>query len=252
VAVVVFYDRAGRGTRTGKGAAAAHSASVHAQAAAASCLSLWIGDGEGGGNGHVRVPGLHDVGDERRGVVSDGRALAEDVGDERCGVVGGGRALAEDRERDHGADVEVGGHQHGVHALHGLVLREVLQLGGGDDPLGVPRADLVLHRRVRAGGSGGAAALQRHEQRLPVGRRGRRGEVVGVRDHEAADGEEVTDGREIERHARKADAVERVRLARVRAVGGAVEPLDGCRCDRGHGRVLRPRRGRERAQAKEQ
>jgi hypothetical protein len=51
---------------------------VHAQAAAASCLSLWIGDGEGGGNGHVRVPGLHDVGDERRGVVSGGRELAED------------------------------------------------------------------------------------------------------------------------------------------------------------------------------
>jgi hypothetical protein len=59
---------------------------VHAQAAAASCLSLWIGDGEGGGNGHVRVPGLHDVGDER------------------CGVVGGGQALAEDGEHDHGAD----------------------------------------------------------------------------------------------------------------------------------------------------
>jgi hypothetical protein len=48
---------------------------VHAQAAAASCLSLWIGDGEGGGNGHVRVPGLHDVGDERRGVVGGGQAL---------------------------------------------------------------------------------------------------------------------------------------------------------------------------------
>jgi hypothetical protein len=98
----------GRGTRTGRGAAAARSSSVHAQAAAASCLSLWIGDGEGGGNGHVRVLGLHDVGDER------------------CVVVGDGRALAEDGERDHGANVEVGGHQRGVHALHGLVLREVL------------------------------------------------------------------------------------------------------------------------------
>jgi hypothetical protein len=53
-------------------------------------------------------PGLHDVGDERRG------------------VVGGGRALAEDRERDPGANVEVGGHQRGVHTLHDLVLREVL------------------------------------------------------------------------------------------------------------------------------
>jgi hypothetical protein len=42
---------------------------LHAQAAAASCLSLWIGDGEGSGNGRVRVPGLHDVGDERRSVV---------------------------------------------------------------------------------------------------------------------------------------------------------------------------------------
>jgi hypothetical protein len=103
---------------------------VHAQATAASCLSLWIGDGEGGGNRRVRVPGLHDVGDERRD------------------VVGSGRALAEDGERDHGADVEVGGHQRGVHVLHGLVLREVLQLGSGDDPVGVRRADLVLHRCV--------------------------------------------------------------------------------------------------------
>jgi hypothetical protein len=68
---------------------------VHAQAAAASCLSLRIGGGEGGGNGRVRVPGLHDVGDERRGIVD------------------GGRALAEDGERDHGVDVEVGGHQRG-------------------------------------------------------------------------------------------------------------------------------------------
>jgi hypothetical protein len=207
---------------------------THAQAAAASCLSLWIGDGEDGGNGHVRVLRLHDVGDERHG------------------VVGGGRALAEDGERDHGADVEDGGHQCGVHALHGLVLREVLQLGSGDDPVGVPRADLVLHRRVRAGVPGGAAALERHEQRLPVGQRGRRGEVVGMRDHEATDGEEVTDGREIERHARGAGAVERVRLAWVRAVGDAVEPLDGRRRGRGHGRVLRPRRGGERAQAEEQ
>jgi hypothetical protein len=71
-----------------------------------------------------------------------------------------------------------------------------------------------------------------------VGWRGRGGEVAGVRDHEAADGEEVTDGREIERHAREAGAVEHVRLARVRAVGGAVEPLDGRQRDRGHGRVL--------------
>jgi hypothetical protein len=203
---------------------------VHAQAAVASCLLLWIGDGEGGGNGHVRVPGLHDVGDERRG------------------VVGGGRALAEDGERDHGADVEDGGHQRGVHALHGLVLREVLQLGSGDDPVGVLRADLVLHRRVRTGVPGGAAALER----LPVGQRGRHGEVVGVHDHEAADSEEVTDGREIARHAREAGAVEHVRLAWVRAVGGAVEPLDGRRRGRGHGRVMRPRRGGERAQAEEQ
>jgi len=90
-------------------------------------------DGEVGGNGRVGVPGLHDVGDERGGVVVFGRALAEDG------------------ERDHGADVEVGGHERGVHALHGLVLREVLQLGGGDDPVGVPRGDLVLHRRVRVG-----------------------------------------------------------------------------------------------------
>jgi hypothetical protein len=193
-----------------------------------------MGDGEGGGNGHVRVPGLHDVGDERRG------------------IVGGGRALAEDGERDHGVDVEDGGHQRGVHALHDLVLREVLQLGSGDDPVGVPRADLVLHRRVRAGVPGGAAALERHEQWLPVGQRGRRGEVVGVRDHEATDGEEVTDGREIERHACEAGAVERVHLAWVRAVGGAVKPLDGRRRGRGHGRVLRPRRGGERAQAEEQ
>jgi hypothetical protein len=111
--------------------------------------------------------------------------------------------VAEDRERDHGADVEVGWHQRGVHALHDLVLREVVQLGGGDDPVGVPRGDLVLHRRVRARGPGGAVALERHEQRLPVGRRSRGGEDVGVRDHEAADGEEVTDGREIERHARE-------------------------------------------------
>jgi hypothetical protein len=93
---------------------------VHAQTAAASCLSLWIGDGEGGSNGRVRVPRLHDVGDERRGVVVDGRALTEDG---KC---------------DHGADVEVGGHQRGVHALHGLVLCEVVQLGGGDDPVDVP------------------------------------------------------------------------------------------------------------------
>jgi hypothetical protein len=50
----------------------------------------------------------------------------------------------------------------------------------------------------------------------------------------------------------KAGAVERVRLAWVRAVGGAVEPLDGRRRGRGHGRVLRPRRGGERAQAEEQ
>jgi hypothetical protein len=42
-------------------------------------------------------------------------------------------------------------------------------------------------------------------------------------------------------------AVERVRLAWVRAVGGAVEPLDGRQRGRGHGRVLRPRRGGERA-----
>jgi hypothetical protein len=206
---------------------------VHAQAAAASCLSLWIGDEEGGGNGRVRVPGLHDVADERRG------------------VVGGGQALAEDGERDHGADIEVGGHR-GVHVLHGLVLHEVLQLGGGDDLVGVPRADLVLHRRARARGPGGAAALERHVQRLLVGRRGHGGEVVGVRDHEAGDGEEVTDGREIERHAREAGVVEHVRLARVHAVGSAVEPLDGRRCGRGHGRVLRPRRGGERAQAEEQ
>ena len=207
---------------------------MHAQAAAASCLSLWIDDGEGGGNGRVRVPGLHDVGDER------------------CGVVGGGRTLAEDGERDHGADVEVSGHKRGVHALHGLVLREVVQLGGGDDPVGVPWAALVLHRRVRAGGPRGATALERHEQRLAVGRRGHGGEVVGVRDHEAADGEEVTDGREIERHVREAGAVERVRLAWACAVGSAVEPLDGRRRGRGHGRVLRPRRGGERAQAEEQ
>jgi hypothetical protein len=73
-----------------------------------------------------------------------------------------------------------------------------------------------------------------------------------VRDHEAADGEEVTDGREIEQHAREAGAVERVRLAQVRAVGGAVEPLDRRRRGRGHGRVLRPRRGGDRAQAEEQ
>jgi hypothetical protein len=98
----------------------------------------------------------------------------------------------------------------------------------------------------------GAAALERHGQRLPVGRRGRHGEVVDVRDHEAADGEEVIDGCDIERHACKAGAVERVRLAWVHAVGGAVEPLDGCRRRRGHGRVLRPRRGGERAQAEEQ
>jgi hypothetical protein len=207
---------------------------VHAQAAAASCLSLWIGDGEGSGNGRVRVPGLHDVGDEGRGVVS------------------GGRALAKDGERDHGANVEVGGHQLGVHVLHGLVLREVVQLGGGDDPAGVPWADLVLHRRVRVGGPGGAAALERHEQWLLVGRRGRGGEVVGVRDHEAADDEEVTDGREIKQHACEAGVIERVRLARVHAVGGAVEPLDGCRRGRGHGRVLRPRQGGEHAQAEEQ
>jgi hypothetical protein len=198
------------------------------------CLSLWIGDGEGGDNGRVHVPGLHDVGDERRG------------------VVGGGRALAEDGERDHGANVEVGGHQRGVHALHGLVLREVVQLGGRDDPVGVPRVDLVLHRHVRAGGPRGAAALERHEQRLPVGRRGHGGELVGVRDHEAADGKEVTDGREIERHAREAGAVERVHLAQVRAVSGAVEPLDGRRHGRGHGRVLRPRQGGECAQVEEQ
>jgi hypothetical protein len=75
-----------------------------------------------------------------------------------------------------------------------------------------------------------------------------------VRDHEATGGEEVTDDREIERHAhaREAGVVERVRLARVRAVGGVVEPLDGRRRGRGHGRVLRPRRGGERAQAEEQ
>jgi hypothetical protein len=89
--------------------------------AATSYLLLWKGDGEGGDNGRVRVPGLHDVGDERRGVVGGGRALTEDDG-----------------ERDHGADVEVGGHQCGVHALHGLVLREVVQLSGGDDPVDVP------------------------------------------------------------------------------------------------------------------
>jgi len=73
-----------------------------------------------------------------------------------------------------------------------------------------------------------------------------------VRDHEAADGEEVADGGQIERHAREAGAVERVRLARVRAVGGAVEPLDGRRRRRGRGRVLRPRRRGERAQAEEE
>jgi hypothetical protein len=73
-----------------------------------------------------------------------------------------------------------------------------------------------------------------------------------VHDHEATDGEEVTDGREIERHTRKAGAVKRVRLAWVRAVGGAVEPLDGHRRGRGHGRVLRPRRGGEHAQTEEQ
>jgi hypothetical protein len=44
---------------------------VHAQAGVTSCLSLWIGDREGGGNGHVSVPGLHDVGDERHGVVGE-------------------------------------------------------------------------------------------------------------------------------------------------------------------------------------
>jgi hypothetical protein len=104
----------------------------------------------------------------------------------------------------------------------------------------------------RSWGPGGATALERHEQRLPVGRRGRRGEVVGVRDHEATDGEEVTDGCEIERHTREAGAVERVRLAWVHAVGGAVEPLDRRRRGLGHGRVLQPRRGGERAQAEEQ
>jgi hypothetical protein len=41
-------------------------------------------------------------------------------------VAGGGRTLVEDGERDHGADVEVGGDRLGVHALHGMVLREVL------------------------------------------------------------------------------------------------------------------------------
>jgi hypothetical protein len=71
-----------------------------------------------------------------------------------------------------------------------------------------------------------------------------------VRDHEAAGSEEVADGREIERHDLEAGAVERIRLARLRAVGGAIEPLDRRR--RGRGRVLRPRRGGERAQIEEQ
>jgi hypothetical protein len=107
----------------------------------ASCLSLWIGDGEGGGNGRVRVPGLHDVGDERRGIVGGARHWQKT-----------GNVTMVPTSRSVGTSVGF--------TLHGLVLREVVQFGGGDDPLGVPWADLVLYRRVRAGGPGGAAALE--------------------------------------------------------------------------------------------
>uniref|UniRef100_A0A0E0PNE0 Uncharacterized protein n=1 Tax=Oryza rufipogon TaxID=4529 RepID=A0A0E0PNE0_ORYRU len=65
-------------------------------------------------------------------------------GDKRRGTRSGERRGTSGGEHVDLANAEVGGYQRGVHPLDGLVLLQVLQLGGGDDPKGVAGVDLMI------------------------------------------------------------------------------------------------------------